>query len=259
MAPRAFMATLHQLRDARLYALLHRGNPGDVDFYLRRCRGVRHVLELGVGAGRVAGPLVCSGVPVTGVDTHAGLLELARRDIGEMNGTGFRGVAVDMRSFELDLQFDRIVIPYSGLFCLLDAADVQSCLSRCRQHLTLGGRLVFDVYEADSFHAACDPDAFDASEREHVVDVMDGETRLSVFEHSTWDKSAQRLDMTYEYLDAQGQVVHASCVRHRYWLLDQFAPTLAEAGLAIETLHGGFAGQPPGPDADVIVVEARAV
>lgn len=251
-------ATFHQLRDARLYALLHRGNPGDVEFYLRRCRGARHVLELGVGFGRIAGPLARAGMSVTGIDNHAGLLELAAAALAEpADAVEFQALLADMCSFELSAQFDRIVIPYSGLFCLLDAANVQACLTHCREHLRPGGRLLFDVYEAASFHDGCEPEAFDASEREHVVDVTDGEVFLSVFESSTWDKSAQRLDMTYEYVDEQRQVVHSCLVRHRYWLLDQFPPTLAKAGFALETLEGGFEGEPPGPDAEVIVVEAK--
>jgi len=254
------LATDHELRDARLYALLHRGNAGDVEFYLQKSKQARHVLELGVGFARVAAPLLRAQVPVTGLDTHAGLLELATRDVAAHAGAArFDAQVGDMRSFELARKFDRILIPYSGLFCLLDADGVQACLRRCREHLTPGGRLVFDVYEADSFHAACEPYDFDESEREPVVDVVDGATRLSVFEASRWDKPAQRLDITYEYVDEHARVVHTSLVRQRYWLLDQFEPTLAEAGFGIEALHGGFAGEPPGPDADVIVVEAKLV
>lgn len=251
-------ATFDERRDARLYALLHRGNAGDVEFYVRRCARARQVLELGVGFGRIAAALVRAGVSVTGIDNHAGLLEAAVRDVaGQSTAATFQAQLADMRSFELGAKFDRILIPYSGLFCLLDAAGVQACLTRCRRHLAPGGCLLFDVYEADGFHEACEPSDFDESTREHVVDVMDGEVCLSVFEVSRWDKSAQRLDMTYSYVDEQGELRHSSLVRHRYWLLDQFGPTLLEAGFALEALHGGFDGEPPGPDAAVIAVEAR--
>ena len=39
--------------DRRLYASVHRGNPGDVGFYERLCAEARTVLELGCGYGRV--------------------------------------------------------------------------------------------------------------------------------------------------------------------------------------------------------------
>lgn len=216
------------------------------------------MLELGVGFGRIAGSLVRSGVSVTGIDNHPGLLELAVRGIPQRAlAASFQALLADMRNFELRARFDRIVIPYSGLFCLLDSASVQACLRRCREHLAPDGRLLFDVYEADSFHEAYEPEAFDESEREHVVDVTDGAVRLRVFEISSWDKPAQRLDMIYEYVDQQGQLIHSSLVRHRYWLLAEFAPILAEAGFELEFVHGGFEGEPAGPDAEVIAVEAR--
>lgn len=251
-------ANSHDTYDARLYALLHRGNAGDVEFYTRHCRNAREVLELGVGFGRVASRLAAAGIPVTGVDNHAGLLALAVAHASEHpDAARFAAHLGDMRSFELGRKFDRIVIPYSGLFCLLDAADVQACLTRCREHLAPEGRLLFDVYEADSFHEACEPHDFDEAEREPVVELMDGAVRMAVFERSSWDKPAQRMDITYEYVDAQRKLLHTSVVRQRYWLLRQFAPILADAGFSVESVHGGFAGEPPGPDADAIVVAAR--
>lgn len=250
--------TRRDTHDARLYALLHRGNAGDVEFYLEECRNARAVLELGVGFGRVASRLVAAGIPVTGVDNHAGLLALAvAHASGQAGAARFDAELCDMRSFELGRKFDRILIPYSGLFCLLDAAGVQACLTRCREHLTPEGRLLFDVYESDSFHDTCEPDDFDETEREPVVELMDGAVRMAVFEHSSWDKPVQRLDITYEYFDAHRKLVHTSVVRQRYWLLRQFAPTLAEAGFELESLRGGFASEPPGPDAAVIVAAAR--
>ena len=39
--------------EAELYALTHRGNPGDTEFYARRCAGAGSVLELGTGYGRL--------------------------------------------------------------------------------------------------------------------------------------------------------------------------------------------------------------
>jgi hypothetical protein len=251
-------ATSRDTRDARLYSLLHRGNDGDVEFYLQQCRNAHEVLELGVGFGRVASRLVAAGIPVTGLDNHAGLLALAVAEVAGLAAAArFEARFGDMRSFELGRKFDRIVIPYSGLFCLLDAAGVHACLTRCREHLTPEGRLLFDVYESDSFHDTCEPNDFDEVEREPVVELTDGAVRLAVFEHSSWDKTAQRLDITYEYFDRHRKLAHTCVVRQRYWVLQQFAPTLAEAGFQLESLRGGFANEPPGPDAAVIVVAAR--
>ncbi len=43
--------------DARLYELLHVGNPGDVEFYVQQSEGASSVLELGAGFGRILSQL----------------------------------------------------------------------------------------------------------------------------------------------------------------------------------------------------------
>jgi SAM-dependent methyltransferase len=55
-------------RLARLYALVHRGNAGDVDFYVRACAGAARVLELGCGTGRVLRAVAEVAGHVTGLD-----------------------------------------------------------------------------------------------------------------------------------------------------------------------------------------------
>ncbi|MCA9640188.1 MAG: class I SAM-dependent methyltransferase, partial [Myxococcales bacterium] len=66
--------------DAELYELTHRGNPGDVDFYLAACREAHSVLELGSGYGRIAIALAEAGHEVVGVELDPGLLDRAREN-----------------------------------------------------------------------------------------------------------------------------------------------------------------------------------
>src|SRR5262249_4327605 len=54
--------------EAELYALTHRGNPGDTQFYARQCAGVGSVLELGTGYGRLLPALLGAARAVTGLD-----------------------------------------------------------------------------------------------------------------------------------------------------------------------------------------------
>jgi SAM-dependent methyltransferase len=247
------------VRDAELYALLHRGNAGDLSFYNERCRGAKGVLELGVGYGRVASVLCAAGLDVVGVDTHAGLLRLAIAELGSGHPGSFFAHRLDMRDFSLGRYFDAVIIPYSGLFCLLDDAAVRQCLGSVRQHLGPGGRLVLDVYEADSFHGECAPEDFDGTSSEPIVRIDHEEQELTVFESSRWDKNCQRLDISYEFRDASGVKVHSSTIPQRYLLRHQLERALVTAGFVIERIAGGFAGEAPSSSADVVVVEARLV
>ena len=51
-----------------LYDTIHRGNGGDVGFYVGLCQGVRRVVEFGVGTGRIALALARAGTEVVGVE-----------------------------------------------------------------------------------------------------------------------------------------------------------------------------------------------
>ncbi len=247
-------------RAAELYSLLHRGNPGDLEFYLRCCESARTVLELGVGYGRVACRLAAQGLHVTGLDNHAGLLRMAQANARLRQLAGQIDFALgDMCRFDLGRRFDRILIPFSGLFCLLDDAAVAACFAACRRHLSDGGVLAFDVYEADSFHLDENPTQDEPSESEILVALDDGLQTLLVYERSDWYPERQRLDVHYDYRDSQGELVHTATIQQRYLLVDQIRHHLARSGFVCRNLAGGFAGEAAGPDSEFIVVEAALV
>lgn len=138
---------------ARLYAALHAGTPGDVEFYLRACEGAAQILEYGCGAGRVALDLAERGHRVTGVELDTALLDLARENQAAREAA--LGRALPVRFVEGDMTTfskrgcDRVVIPYSALWCLTGTAAKRQCLAKARASLVRGGQLVFDVYDAD--------------------------------------------------------------------------------------------------------------
>ena len=244
-------------RDAELYALLHRGHAGDVDFYVRRCKQPRTVLELGVGYARVASRLVRTGCHVTGLDRDPGLLVLARQTIERMQlGSRFSAHLGDMQSFELGSRYDRVLIPYSALFCLLDDSAVSECLERCRRHLAPHGRLLLDVYAADGFHSECEPSDQADDEREPIVSLNHDGRQLTVYERSSWDKPRQRLDVHYDYFDQRGDLVHTATIEQRYLLQDQLERHLLAVGLAPVSVHGGFGGEALDSDSETLVIEA---
>ena len=53
---------------AELYALVHTGTTGDIDFYRDVCQGSEHTLELGCGHGRVLTQLARGSALTIGLD-----------------------------------------------------------------------------------------------------------------------------------------------------------------------------------------------
>src|SRR5690606_6471542 len=112
------------MQQAELYALLHQGTPGEVEFYRGVCAHVAEVLELGVGAGRIAGALARDGVRVVGVEQDAAMIAIGR---AENPKAKIEWVTADMRSLNLGRRFERVLLPYNGLYTLASDADVVAC------------------------------------------------------------------------------------------------------------------------------------
>lgn len=248
--------------EAALYCAVHDGAPGDVAFYRDMARGAERVLELGAGDARVALELARAGLDTVALERDPGMLALARarRDAAdEATRSRLTIVEGDMRTFSLEGRFDRIFVPFTGLYCLLSDEDLGACLERVRDHLTDAGLLVFDAYAADAFHRDARPEDYPDDRLEEVARLeRDGEV-WTVFERSAWDRDAQRMDATYVYVDGVGQTRAEIEVGHRYLLADQVEPALRRAGLEERARHGDFSGAPFGAmSGSMIVVAARA-
>lgn len=221
---------------ADLYAAVHRGNEGDRRYYRLVAAGARDVLELGCGFGRIASALSLDGVDVVGLDLDPEMVELARR--AAPRATLEVG---DMRRFALSRRFDRVLIPYNGLYCLLTREDVVQTLRLAAEHLRKDGLVVFDGYNADPFHRASTDDDGDWDEESFVKTVRARGTRWDVFERSRWDRSTQRIDAVYRHRPRdEGHAPVVASIPQRYLLGAQIEGLLADAGLELLALQGGF-------------------
>lgn len=245
--------------NARLYALVHNGTPGDVEFYQRWAEGSSRILELGSGWGRITLHLAEKGYEVVGLEKDESMLAEARRRAQDLHPDACaraRFVPGDMVDFDLDGLFDRIFVPFSGIYCLLRAQALARCLASVRAHLSPEGLLVFDAYGADTFHADARPDDYPEDQLELVAEVIHEGEPLTVYERSRWNREAQRIDATYVYQRLDGTVRYEAEIGHRYLLSHQVAPALEGAGLKLLGMYSDFDGTPHEPDADLLVVVA---
>lgn len=244
---------------ARLYAAVHDGNPGDLEFYTRGCAGARSILELGCGDARVLAALAEPGRRLVGVDIDPALLELGRSRLAqtpEAEGQ-FELICADMRELELDRRFDRVIIPHGGLYCLLDEASLAASLARVAALLEPRGALLLDAWAADGFELEADPDDQDPSWLERVKIVeLDGEP-YEVLERSSWDKPTQRIDATYLHVRVGDEQAIEGLLRQRYVLAEQLRAQLDAVGLELDGLHGDFEGGEYTSDSELMVVSAR--
>ncbi len=248
---------------AKLYVAVHDGNPGDIEFYRRRCEGAASILELGCGDARVLAALAEPGRSLVGVDIDGDLLGMARnRRAALAAGLELEFVEADMAKLgALDLQrkFDRVIIPYGGLYCLLDEAALTATLRAVARHLSPTGELILDVWAADSFHADAAPEDLEPDwlERVKVVEV-DGQ-RIEVLEKSRWDRDKQRIDVTYLHVVVGEETGTEGLVEQRYLLAEQLRSYLQAVGLGRVEFFGDFEGGAYERSSGLLVVTASGV
>jgi len=254
---------------AHLYALLHRGTPGDQVFYAERCAGASQVLELGCGFGRVLETVARAGHPILGLERDRDLLALAAERRSRLEDPIAQRITLlrgDMRRFALSRRFDRILIPHSGLYCMLSEDECVSCLACAAAHLTPEGLLILDAYAADSFHAIAQATmplrsspktAWQDEEFEPLVSVEEGDRVYDVREASRWTPDQQRLDVIYRYTPRDGGEAIDGHIPQRYLLGSQLPALLEAAGLRLLLLHGDFRGSAFTEESEQLVAVAR--
>jgi SAM-dependent methyltransferase len=142
------MRSLYQCDLAYVHATafedLARGAADEIVGRLRASKArVRRVMDVGCGAGPLTRALIEPGFDVTGVDTSAELLELARANVREARFVHASVYDTDVRSY------DAVVAIGEPLTYHADGADADNLISaffqRVAEALPTGGILIFDV------------------------------------------------------------------------------------------------------------------
>jgi SAM-dependent methyltransferase len=206
----------------------------DVPFYVRLAREADGpVVELAVGDGRVAIP-VAQAIrrSVIGVDTSPSMLERAMARAAEA-GVELDLRLGDMREFRLDEQAALIYCPFRSLLHLATWADRRRTFERVATSLRPGGRFAWNAF------------AFDP----HLAARLDGVRQEEPFTHVIRHVVADnRIDIVLE----DGSTSSLWWATRNEWL-----GLIDVAGLELESLDGGFDGEPLTDDSREYVFVAR--
>ncbi len=228
--------------ESELYALTHRGNAGDAAFYAKVCARRASVLELGSGYGRLLPALAGASRDLVGLEREAEFLRAARAERARLPAKSRARVELvrgDMQSFSLGRRFERILLPYNGLYCLTSRAAQLRCFRAVRAHLEPKGEFWFDVWAADRFHEQAASSAYHDDE-EPILALSHRQQVWDVFERSRLSRRRQRLDVDYGYLPRGRGPSVVIRIEQRYVLKDELESSLARAGLRLQRRFGGF-------------------
>lgn len=196
------------------------------------------VLELGVGTGRLALPLVAKGLQVVGVEASPAMIaELRARDAG----ADVAVVQGDFATTRVPGEFALVILAYNTVYALPDQDAQVTCFANAAAHLRPGGRFVLDAWVPD-------PAAFRRGTALRTLSVAEDEV---VLESARIDPVAQR--MTTTKLRLRDGDVRLFPANHRYAWPAELDLMARLAGLALEHRWGGWEREPFSADSSAHV------
>jgi SAM-dependent methyltransferase len=226
---------------AELYDPWSRAVTEDVDFYVAEARkGRSTVVELGIGTGRIAIPVALAGVPVIGVDSSAGMLDVCRRRAQAAGVEHLLDLRLgDLRSPPVSECVPLVISPFRALLHLETDAERRQALAAVHRLLEPGGRFVFDVFAPSA------------------EDVEETHDRWLEREPGIWERARWDLENRVLTLDVRSRESKAS-MRLAWLPADGWRALLEEAGFAIVACYGWFDLRPYAGGEDSIWLARRS-
>ncbi|MFL6145357.1 MAG: class I SAM-dependent methyltransferase [Labedaea sp.] len=192
----------------------------DIPFYVGLAgEAAGPLVELGVGTGRVAIPVArATGRRVIGLDSSPAMLEQARINASDA-GVELDLHETDMRDLRLDEPAGLVYCPARALLHVATWADRRRAFERVAASLRPGGRFAWNAFALDH----------------HIAARLDG-VRQDEPEPQT---------IRYSVADNRVDIIRDNGARCSLWWAtkNEWLGLLDIAGLELEALYGGFAGE----------------
>jgi SAM-dependent methyltransferase len=206
--------------------------PADTDetvAFLAELAGPGPVLELGIGTGRIALPLLERGLEVHGIDASERMVERLRAKPGGDRATVTIG---DFAEVAVDGTFPLVFVVFNTFFALLDQDAQVRCFQRVAAHLAAGGAFAVEAFVPD-------PARFSSGQHLSTREVTAGTVRLDA---SVLDRARQRVHTQHVFLDEQG--IRLYPVQLRYAWPSELDLMARLAGLQLAERWSGWHREP---------------
>ena len=224
-------------KKSHLYTLVHRGTPGDVEYYVEAARNRRAILELGAGAGRITKAAAQVAKRVVGIEKWEGMLA----EVGQI-ADNVELILGNACHFRLETTFDTVFIPYNTLFALGGRTRIIEALRCARQHVDKNAQLIIDCYVLDD----CDDTLLLPVQEELVASIIDNGRRINVFEREEPLPEPRSFQMVYRY-EITGhngvQEYLEDSISHHWLPPSEMRHVFTAAGWRLERMEAAFGGQ----------------
>lgn len=219
-------------RIADIYDELHAGSVADqaqeIAVALAALARGGRALELGIGTGRVALPLIDQGVEVHGIDASQSMVSKLRAK----PGGGQIPVRIgDFAEVDVEGEFSLIFVVFNTFFGLLTQDDQVRCFKNIGKHLTSDGVFVIEAFVPDLTR-------YQRGQNTSAVRVEMDRVLLDVSRH---DAVQQRVVAQHLLIDESG--VRLYPVQLRYVWPSELDLMAQLAGLRLRERWGGWKGE----------------
>ena len=226
---------------APFYDVEHARFDEDIDLYMNfaELRG-GPLLELACGSGRLLLPLARAGYEVTGVDTSAAMLDLARLAL-ETEGVTARCELVqqDMCALHLGKKFHMAFIALGSFGHICARKAQQQALAAIRAHLSAGGTFILDISNEDARYME---DMGGQMLHQGTWRLDDG-SMVTHFVSPASSTTTHLLDLTHFYdIHQQGEAVRRTITQTRLYLFERNEAELLleQAGFSVKNVYGNY-------------------
>ena len=110
---------------------------------LSELAGSGRALEFAIGTGRLAIPLVRSGVPTAGIDLSPAMIRRLRDKVAERD---LPAVVGDMARARFPGEFSLVFVAFNSISNLCTQAEQVACFRNAARHLGVGGSFVVELF-----------------------------------------------------------------------------------------------------------------
>lgn len=227
---------------AARYDDVPRGDEDAAAGFLADLAADRRALELAIGTGRIALPLVERGVEVDGIEMSPAMVDVLRT---KPSGAALDVFLGDMATLATGRTYGLVYLVYNTIFNLLTQDEQVACFANAARHLDDDGRFVVEAAVPDAWLPS------DSTVRPERV-----EADAVTLDVSVYDPVTQVLDENHVRLDATG--THFGPISCRLAWPGELDLMARIAGLRLVERWGGWHRQPyTGRDAHVSVYAPR--
>jgi SAM-dependent methyltransferase len=228
-------------RIAPFYDLEHARFDEDIDLYMNfaELRG-GPLLELACGSGRLLLPLARAGYEITGVDSSAAMLDLARAALEREDLVACCTlVQQDMCALQLGKKFHMAFIALGSFGHIVTRKAQQQALVSIRAHLATGGTFILDISNEDARYM----ESMGGQMLHQGTWQLDDGSMVSHFVSPASSSTMHLLDLTHFYdVHKQGEAVRRTITSTQLYLFERNEAELLleQAGFTVKSVYGNY-------------------